>query len=260
MKINKNRQSRLLFTEYHDSMINIERAYHNIGIAISLCEAINDRLEKTIVIFNSKTQAPIKAITLDGKTQWQIIREIVHEIPEEYGYEGPEVFPLALREFVQGEMKKKSISEIDISKKCKLSLSLVSYTLSGRRKSTYAMEAVATLLGYKSLDALIAASRGEVFVEENIPSTTDTLNTASRGDVGIKEEEQSNSSLDCVIVDDNRFVLQGVVYERDQSSGVYYKTEKESGKLRQRISPALFFRLFNECKKQISETNKGGSV
>jgi predicted Fe-Mo cluster-binding NifX family protein len=159
--MNKNRRANLIFPEIHSSLVKLENAYQDIGIGIGLYEAINDRLEKIIIIVNAKTQAPIKAITLEGKSQWQIIRDIVQEIPEEYGYETPNSFPKALREFVLKEMKEKNISETDIAKKNHLSLSFVSYTLSGRRKSELVMNTAATLLGYKSLDALIAASQGE---------------------------------------------------------------------------------------------------
>ena len=161
MSANKNRRSHLIFPEYHDTLINLENAYHNIDIAVRLYEAVNDRLEKAIVIFNTKTQTPIKAITLEGKSQWQIIRDIVQEIPEEYGYESPNAFPKVLREFVSREMKEKNIYATDIAQKCKQSLSYVSYTLSGKRYSTHVMETAASMLGYKSLDALIAASQGE---------------------------------------------------------------------------------------------------
>ena len=161
MSSNQYKRTSLIFAEYHDSLTYLERVCHNMGISISLYEALNDRLEKTVVILNLKTHSPVKSILLEGKTAWQVIKEIVQEIPEEYGYEAPISYSRVLREFIRSEMKEKNISETDIAQKAKQSLSIVSYTLSGRRKSTHIMEIAAIMLGYESLEDLIAASRGK---------------------------------------------------------------------------------------------------
>ena len=160
MILDQLRRTNVIFTECHDSLIHLERAFHNIGVAIRLFEAVNDRFEKTVLIFNTKTKKPIKSVLMEGKTAFQAIQDIIQAIPEEYGYESSTAFPQALREFVREEMQKKNITATNIAKESGDSLSMVSYTLSGNRRSTHVMETAADMLGYESLDAMIAASRG----------------------------------------------------------------------------------------------------
>ena len=171
MSTNRRKRMPFHFAEYHDSLLCIENACHNIGIAVRLYETINDRFEKAVVVYNSKTETPVKTVILEGKTPWQAIKDVIQEIPEEYGYESPEAYPKAVRELVLRELKERDISLTDLAQKTKQSLSLVSYTLSGKRKSTHVMTKAAAVLGYESLDALIKAAN-------------QTLLAASRGKEG----------------------------------------------------------------------------
>ena len=69
---------------------------------------------------------------------------------------------------------------------------------------------------------------------------------------------------------ENTFIHQGVMYERDmfngrcyryeEPSGFHSRLEREGGMARRRISAALYAHLLKECETKISEAEKAGAA
>jgi transcriptional regulator with XRE-family HTH domain len=156
-----------LFDAHHDTLRGLERAYHAAGIAVEFYEMINEKMEKTILLLNSQTRIPYKSVVIEGKSPWQAIRDVVEQVREEYGYESPRCVPFKLREWIIVQMQDKGITETELANKANCSLSFVSHFLSGRRKSDLILENAAKLLGYSTVEELIAASQART------PSPTD---------------------------------------------------------------------------------------
>ena len=98
---------------------------------------------------------------IEGKSPWQAIRDVVEQVQEEYGYESPQCVPSRLREWIIVQMQDKGITETELANKANCSLSFVSHFLSGRRKSDLILENAAKLLGYDTVEELIAASQAD---------------------------------------------------------------------------------------------------
>jgi hypothetical protein len=150
-----------LFDAYHDALMGLERVYHAIGIAVEFYETINEKMEKTVLLLNSQTRVPYKSVAIEGKSPWQAIRDVAEQVQEEYGYESPQCVSAKLRGWIIAQMREKNITETELADEAHCSLSLVSYFLSGRRKSDLILENAAKLLGYGTVKELIAASRAD---------------------------------------------------------------------------------------------------
>jgi hypothetical protein len=148
-----------LFEEYHDAITQLERMYHAIGIAVEFYEMVNEKMERTVLLLNSRTSTPYKAVVIEGKSPWQALKDVAEQVQEQYGYESPQCVPSRLREWIIARMQEKDITETDIANKAHCSLSLVSHFLAGRRKSDLVLEISAKLLGYGTAGELIAAAR-----------------------------------------------------------------------------------------------------
>lgn len=162
MSINKTIRQKFaagLFNTYHDALMQLERAYHAIGIAVEFYEMVNEKMEKTVLLLNSQTRTPYKSVVIEGKSPWQAIRDVAEQVQEEYGYESPQCAPSELREWIIEQMQDKGITETELANKANCSLSFVSHFLSGRRKSDLILENAAKLLGYGTAEELIATFR-----------------------------------------------------------------------------------------------------
>ena len=148
-----------LFDAYHDALMGLERVYHAIGIAVEFYEMINEKIEKTVLLLNSQTRAPYKSVVIEGKSPWQAIKDVAEQVREEYGYESPQCVSAKLRGWIIAQMREKNIAETELADKAHCSLSFVSHFLNGRRKSDLILENAAELLGYGTVEELVAASQ-----------------------------------------------------------------------------------------------------
>jgi hypothetical protein len=148
-----------VFEAYHESLLHLERSCHAAGVAVEFYETINEKMEKTVLLINSHTNTPYKSVVIEGKSPWQAIRDVAEQVQEQYGYEASGAAPQSLRVWIVAQMSEKLITETQIAKKAGCSLSFVSHFLKGRRKSSNILAAISGLLGYSTVEELIAAFR-----------------------------------------------------------------------------------------------------
>jgi stalled ribosome rescue protein Dom34 len=148
-----------IFKAYHNSILHLERSYHAAGVAVEFYEAVNEKMEKIILLVNSQTKTPYKSVAIEGKSPWQAIRDVAEQVQEQYGHEAPGVTSANLRAWITAQMNERCITETQIAKEAGCSLSLVTHFLKGRRSSPAIMVAVLELLGYGTIEELITAFR-----------------------------------------------------------------------------------------------------